>query len=258
VTAEEDVIVVGAGVAGLAAAHALRLAGRSVRVLEAADAVGGRMRTLRTGGFLVATGAEQVPERGYPATWELLGQLGVDRAAVPRIGRHLAVWRGGRARPGLAPPRGLLTGAGLGPRARLDLLRVLRVRPDFDHPERAALGTVTEFAGAFHPDVLDYLCQPVVSGFFGWRPERSAAAPLLALLAAAGPANTWRTYRDGMDTFARALARSLDGTTGVRVDGVVPESGSVEVQDAGQRCGQGAHDLPRADPVVAAEHHDRS
>jgi protoporphyrinogen/coproporphyrinogen III oxidase len=235
VTAEEDVIVVGAGVAGLAAAHALRRAGRSVRVLEAADAVGGRMRTLRTGGFLVDTGAEQVPERGYPATWELLGQLGVDQAAVPRIGRHLAVWRGGRARPGLAHPRGLLTGAGLGPRARLDLLRVLRVRPDFDHPERAALGTVTEFAGAFHPDVLDYLCQPVVSGFFGWRPERSAAAPLLALLAAAGPANTWRTYRDGMDTFARALARSLDVTTGVRVDGVVPESGSVVVLCGGDR-----------------------
>ncbi|MEV6872117.1 FAD-dependent oxidoreductase [Amycolatopsis sp. NPDC051128] len=228
-TAEEDVIVVGAGVAGLAAAHALRLAGRSVRVLEAADAVGGRMRTLRTGGFLVDTGAEQVPERGYPATWGLLGQLGVDRAAVPRIGRHLAVWRGGRARPGLAHPRGLLTGAGLGPRARLDLLRMLRVRPDFDHPERAELGTVAEFAGAFHPDVLDYLCQPVVSGFFGWRPERSAAAPLLALLAAAGPANTWRTYRDGMDTLARVLAASLHVTTGARVDGVVSEPGSVRV-----------------------------
>ncbi|MEV6626336.1 FAD-dependent oxidoreductase, partial [Amycolatopsis sp. NPDC051114] len=55
-TAEEDVVVIGAGIAGLAAAHTLRLAGRSVRVLEAADAVGGRMRTLRTGGFLVDTG----------------------------------------------------------------------------------------------------------------------------------------------------------------------------------------------------------
>ncbi|MCS7479192.1 FAD-dependent oxidoreductase [Umezawaea endophytica] len=227
--AEEEDVVVGAGVAGLAAAHALRLAGRSVRVLEVADAVGGRMRTLRTKGFLVDTGAEQVPERGYPATWGLLGHLGVDRSAVPRIGRHLAVWRGGRARPGLAHPLGLLTGAGLGPRARLDLLRVSRVRPDFDHPERAALGTVAEFAGAFHPDVLDYLCQPVVSGFFGWRPERSAAAPLLALLAAVGPASTWRTYRDGMDTLARVLAASLDVTTGVRVDGVVSEPDSVRV-----------------------------
>jgi oxygen-dependent protoporphyrinogen oxidase len=77
--------------------------------------------------------------------------------------------------------------------------------------------------------VLDYLCQPVVSGFFGWLPERSAAAPLLALLAAAGPANTWRTYRDGMDTFARAMAASLDVTTDVRVDGVVSEPGSVRV-----------------------------
>jgi oxygen-dependent protoporphyrinogen oxidase len=121
---------------------------------------------------------------------------------------------------------------------------VLRVRPDFDHPERTTLGTVAEFARAFHPDVLDYLCQPVVSGFFGWRPERSAAAPLLALLAAAGPAGTWRTYRDGMDTFARALAASLDVTTGVRVDGVVSEPGSVRVL-----CGD--HEI-RARRVVLA------
>ncbi|MCC8246517.1 hypothetical protein [Saccharothrix luteola] len=37
--------------------------------------------------------------------------------------------------------------------------------------------TVAEFCAPYHRDVLEYLCQPVVSGFFGWQPERSAAEP---------------------------------------------------------------------------------
>ncbi|MDQ0785485.1 NAD(P)/FAD-dependent oxidoreductase [Streptomyces sp. B3I8] len=51
-----DVLVVGAGVAGLACARDLAAAGRSVRVLEASDDVGGRMRTDRVDGFVVDRG----------------------------------------------------------------------------------------------------------------------------------------------------------------------------------------------------------
>lgn len=46
-----DVIIVGAGLAGLSAAHRLTSAGVSVSVLEAAPAPGGRMSTDLTGGF---------------------------------------------------------------------------------------------------------------------------------------------------------------------------------------------------------------
>ncbi|MFE5806177.1 NAD(P)/FAD-dependent oxidoreductase [Streptomyces sp. NPDC056491] len=60
-----DVLVVGAGVAGLACARDLLAAGMRVRVMEAGDAVGGRMRSDRVGGFLVDRGF-QVFNTAYP------------------------------------------------------------------------------------------------------------------------------------------------------------------------------------------------
>ncbi|WP_051840728.1 NAD(P)/FAD-dependent oxidoreductase [Streptomyces sp. NRRL F-5126] len=51
--ARADVVVLGAGAAGLAAAHHLAAAGLTVTVLEAAPHVGGRMATDRIDGFLL-------------------------------------------------------------------------------------------------------------------------------------------------------------------------------------------------------------
>jgi len=58
-------VVIGAGLAGLACAGDLVAAGATVRVLEAGDAVGGRMRTDRRGGFLLDRGF-QVFNTSYP------------------------------------------------------------------------------------------------------------------------------------------------------------------------------------------------
>ncbi|MEU3250526.1 NAD(P)/FAD-dependent oxidoreductase [Streptomyces sp. NPDC006997] len=60
-----DVLVVGAGVAGLACARDLLAAGAGVRVLEASDDVGGRMRSDDVDGFLVDRGF-QVFNTSYP------------------------------------------------------------------------------------------------------------------------------------------------------------------------------------------------
>ncbi len=51
-----DVIVIGAGVAGLAAARAVQDSGHSVIVLEASDRLGGRITTEEVDGFLVDRG----------------------------------------------------------------------------------------------------------------------------------------------------------------------------------------------------------
>lgn len=62
---EADVVVVGAGLAGLNAAATLRKAGLSPIVLEAADGVGGRVRTDKVDGFLLDRGF-QIYLTGYP------------------------------------------------------------------------------------------------------------------------------------------------------------------------------------------------
>ena len=56
-----DVIVVGGGPSGLAAAHRLSRAGVAVRVLEAGDRVGGKMLTSHRQGFVVDEGAFFLP-----------------------------------------------------------------------------------------------------------------------------------------------------------------------------------------------------
>ncbi|MFM7102667.1 MAG: NAD(P)-binding protein, partial [Verrucomicrobiota bacterium] len=58
-----DVLVVGAGLAGLAAATALQRAGRSVRVLDKGRGVGGRLATRRIGGATFDHGAQFLTAR---------------------------------------------------------------------------------------------------------------------------------------------------------------------------------------------------
>lgn len=76
--AQHDVVVIGAGLAGLRAAIHLALAGYGVVLVEAADAVGGRQRTDSSDGFLLDRGF-QVLNPAYPALqkWANTQALGV-------------------------------------------------------------------------------------------------------------------------------------------------------------------------------------
>ena len=65
-----EVVVVGAGLAGLSAAVRLQAAGCDVHVLESSDSVGGRLRTERVDGFVVDRGF-QVLNTGYPRAADL-------------------------------------------------------------------------------------------------------------------------------------------------------------------------------------------
>ncbi len=72
-----DVVVVGAGLAGLAAAQRLAAAGVEVLVLDASDAVGGRVRTDVVDGLRLDRGF-QVLNPGYPALRRVLDVTALD------------------------------------------------------------------------------------------------------------------------------------------------------------------------------------
>lgn len=73
------IAVVGAGMAGLTAAWALQLQGYEVKIFEASNRVGGRVRTLRDGftpGLYVEAGAMRIPSV-HEVTMSLIAHLGL-------------------------------------------------------------------------------------------------------------------------------------------------------------------------------------
>ncbi|MCF2446620.1 FAD-dependent oxidoreductase [Dyadobacter sp. CY345] len=66
-----DVLIIGAGLSGLTAAKVLKAAGKSIKILEASDHVGGRVRTDEVDGFLLDRGF-QVLLTAYPETKRFL------------------------------------------------------------------------------------------------------------------------------------------------------------------------------------------
>ena len=85
-----DVVIVGAGLAGLAAATTLQRAGREVVVLEASDGVGGRVRTDLVDGYRLDRGF-QVLLTAYP---ELDRQFDVDALDLRSFEPGAMVWDG--------------------------------------------------------------------------------------------------------------------------------------------------------------------
>ncbi|MET9887326.1 NAD(P)/FAD-dependent oxidoreductase [Streptomyces sp. NPDC006430] len=174
------VLVVGAGLAGLTCAADLARAGVRVRVLEASDAVGGRMRTDRRDGFLVDRGF-QVFNTSYPQVKRRL-----DRAALrlrPFTPGALVHPSGGGDPVRLADPTrrpaeaaGMLTGRGTSPLGRVTPLGLaaLGALTAFDAlaparalkriPERTTLQELSRWG--VDDALLDGFLRPFLSGVF--------------------------------------------------------------------------------------------
>ena len=103
--AEVDVIIVGAGYAGLTAGRILKKAGKKVLLLEARDRVGGRVftRHLENGGY-VDLGAQWIGPT-QDKMYSLLKEFGISSFNTYDTGKSL-FYRGGKLKSynGLIPP----------------------------------------------------------------------------------------------------------------------------------------------------------
>jgi len=167
---DAPVAVVGAGLAGLACAVALHDAGIPVRVYEASDGVGGRVRTDRVDGFTVDRGF-QVALTAYP---ELHRQLDLDALDLQAFDPGALVWRGGSGavvgdpfrRPGTTWATVTAPIGSLSDKARIGLLRH-RLRSV--HPVRLLQGEDTSTRDAlaeagFSDTIVERFFRPLVGG----------------------------------------------------------------------------------------------
>ena len=100
-----DVVVVGAGLAGLVTARDLRRAGRSVVVLEARDRVGGRLLNADIGDGKVVEVGGQWAGPTQKRVLALARELDVDTYPTHADGENVIEWRSRLARYRGAIPR---------------------------------------------------------------------------------------------------------------------------------------------------------
>ncbi|MFJ4643994.1 NAD(P)/FAD-dependent oxidoreductase [Streptomyces bobili] len=130
---QADVVIVGAGVAGLSAAHRLTSAGVTTTVLEAAPCVGGRMATEKVDGFRLDR-IGQLLSTAYP---ELALTPGLDALTLRPFAPGVLLHSDGRHHRA-----GAQAGAG-GARSALHAVRALAGAPRSGVPPRPRTGSPT-------------------------------------------------------------------------------------------------------------------
>jgi protoporphyrinogen/coproporphyrinogen III oxidase len=186
------VAIIGGGIAGLAAAYALRGAGVAVTVLEGSPRLGGKLAVSPVAGIEVDAGAEALLAR-RPEGVGLLAELGLDGERRDPGTTSAGIWTRGEIRP---LPRRQFMGvpaepAELGGTGLLSPEGVTRAAEDAGLPAAPADdadASVTDRVGArMGREVVDRLVEPLLGGVYAGRCEDLSFQATLAPLAAAAP-----------------------------------------------------------------------
>ncbi|MEU6648385.1 protoporphyrinogen oxidase [Streptomyces sp. NPDC046900] len=178
------VVVIGGGIAGLAAAHRLLDRGARVTVLEASDRVGGKLLPGEIAGARVDLGAESMLAR-RPEAVALARAVGLADRLQPPATAAASIWTRGALRP---MPKGHVMGVPSAASALSGLLSdegLRRIERDADLP-RTETGddvAVGEYVAArLGREVVDRLVEPLLGGVYAgdaYRISMRSAVPQL-------------------------------------------------------------------------------
>lgn len=226
------VVVVGGGIAGLSAAHALAAGGVDVTVVESTSEVGGKLRTSEVAGLSVDEGAEMFLRR-VPEALDLVTGLGLADEVVTPLTTAARVWSRGALRP---IPTGTVMGVPSDPialRGVLSVAEVGRVALDAVLPGDPP-GTdvsVGRWVGRrVGRAVVDRLVDPLLGGVYAGRADELSLAATIpqfprderSVLAAARRATAqspadgplFATLTGGMGAMPARLARAITAAGG--------------------------------------------
>ena len=209
-----EVVVVGAGLAGLACARHLRAAGVEVEVHEASDAVGGRVRTDLVDGLQLDRGF-QVHNTGYPEAQQVLdhASLGLRpfaAGALIRYGDRLHRVGDPRRLPAWALSTAL---APIGSLTDKMIIARLAARAGFGSAERLLTAPETTTYDALRAygcsaELIDRFLRPFLSGVF-LEDELTTSSRFFDLVWRSFVRGTQCVPAAGMQAIPQQLARGL-------------------------------------------------
>jgi oxygen-dependent protoporphyrinogen oxidase len=225
-----SIAVIGGGVTGLTAAYRLKQQGNRVVVYEAADRVGGVVRTERRGGYLAELGPNSMSSPA-PLVAGLLRDLGLESSlvsATPAARNRYIVRRGKLVRLPLTPAE-LLTSRLLSNVAKLAVFGEPLVEPAESSVDESVAAFVRR---RFNQEVLDYIVNPFVAGTCAGDPEQLSvrhAMPQLHQLE--------RTHGSVMKAFLKASRAERASEAGAPAGGrlITFRGGLQEICDAFER-----------------------
>lgn len=232
-----DVVVIGGGAAGCAAAQRLSELGRGVTIVEAADHLGGRAFTLSEGSLSAETGGDTLLS-SYRRTSQLIGKLGMrpslkpfDHTSGVHDGVDLHTLRAGSpwsyagtpllgARDKARLVTGYLRASLIPPANMFDDIDIGRLRSDRSMAEwaRDHLGEAA----------LRYLIRPAIETRWYFRCDDLPSTLGLELLRRA-PLTRFFCVAGGISTLLTRMAQSATVITGTKVDRIECRAGGVRV-----------------------------
>ena len=243
---DTDVIIVGAGLAGLSCARHLHAHGVPFQIIEAADAVGGRVRTDRVDGFLLDRGF-QVLLTAYPETQRALDYEALDlkpfyEGALVRTGGRFHRVADPLRRPFDAPATLLAPAGSLQDKLRVAWLRWNVVRGSlgevFGRPETTTLEALRRRWG-FSDRMIDAFFRPFLGGILLDR-DLQASSRMFEFVFRMFSKGATAVPAAGMEAIPRQLAAALPPTS-VRLSTTVAraEPGAVHLE-GGEKLEAGA------------------